>query len=99
MAPHVALLDRIIKASSNPGDTVLDGCCGCASASGTAEPLCRQPIGTNLSPVAATLVESTTIIPFLAAAQRGVGEGCQAPTAAAAGCQATQVTSNETGFG
>ena len=54
----LALLDRIIKASSNPGDIVLDPFCGCATACVSAESLGRQWIGIDLSPVAATLVES-----------------------------------------
>ena len=54
----LALLDRIIKASSNPGDVVLDPFCGCATACVSAESLGRQWIGIDLSPVAATLVES-----------------------------------------
>ena len=54
----LALLDRIIKASSNPGDAVLDPFCGCATACVSAESLGRQWIGIDLSPVAAQLVES-----------------------------------------
>ena len=54
----LALLDRIIKASSNEGDVVLDPFCGCATACVSAESLHRQWIGIDLSPVAATLVES-----------------------------------------
>ena len=54
----LALLDRIIKASSNPGDVVLDPFCGCATACVSAESLHRKWIGIDLSPVAATLVES-----------------------------------------
>ena len=53
----LALLDRIIKASSNPGDVVLDPFCGCATACVSAETLDRQWIGIDLSPVAAELVE------------------------------------------
>ena len=53
----LALLDRIIKASSNRGDLVLDPFCGCATACVSAETLGRQWIGIDLSPVAATLVE------------------------------------------
>ena len=53
-----ALLDRIIQASTNRGDVVLDPFCGCATACVSAESLGRQWIGIDLSPVAATLVES-----------------------------------------
>ncbi len=54
----IKLLDRIVEASSNPGDVVLDPFCGCATACVSAESLGREWIGIDLSPVAATLVES-----------------------------------------
>ena len=54
----LALLDRIIKASTDPEDFVLDPFCGCATACVSAESLNRQWIGIDLSPLAAKLVES-----------------------------------------
>ena len=54
----LALLDRIIKASTNEGDVVLDPFCGCATALVAAEKLDRQWIGIDLSPLAARLVKS-----------------------------------------
>ncbi len=54
----LALLDRIIEASSNPGDVVLDPFCGCATACVSADSLNRQWIGIDLSPLAGKLVES-----------------------------------------
>ena len=51
----LALLDRIIKISSNPGDIVLDPFCGCATALVAAERLGRQWAG-DLSPLAVNLV-------------------------------------------
>ena len=54
----LALLDRIIKASSNEGDVVLDPFCGCATALVAAETLGRQWIGVDLSSLAAKLVVS-----------------------------------------
>ena len=54
----LALLDRIIQASSNEGDVVLDPFAGCATACVSAESLGRQWIGIDLSPLAATLVKS-----------------------------------------
>ena len=51
------LLERIISASSNEGDVVLDPFCGCATALIAAEKLGRQWIGIDLSPVARTLVQ------------------------------------------
>ena len=53
----IALLERIIHASSSEGDVVLDPFCGCATALIAAEKLERQWIGIDLSPVARTLVQ------------------------------------------
>ncbi|MGA2915878.1 MAG: DNA methyltransferase [Sedimentisphaerales bacterium] len=47
-----ALLDRIIKASSNENDIVLDAFCGCGTALVAAENLGRQWIGIDISPTA-----------------------------------------------
>ena len=52
----LALLDRIIKASSNPGDMVLDPFCGCATTLVAAETLGRRWAGIDLSPLAVKLV-------------------------------------------
>ncbi|MGD0597917.1 MAG: DNA methyltransferase [Sedimentisphaerales bacterium] len=48
----LALLDRIIEASSNPNDIVLDAFCGCGTALVAAENLGRQWIGIDVSPTA-----------------------------------------------
>ena len=48
----LALLDRIIKASTNPGDLVLDGFCGCGTALVSAQNLGRRWIGIDVSPTA-----------------------------------------------
>jgi site-specific DNA-methyltransferase (adenine-specific) len=48
----LALLDRIIKASSNPNDIILDAFCGCGTALVAAENLGRQWIGIDISPTA-----------------------------------------------
>ena len=53
----LALLERIIKASSNPNDIVLDPFCGCATTCIAAEKLQRQWIGIDLSPKAVELVQ------------------------------------------
>ena len=50
-------LERIIKASSNEGDLVLDPFCGCATACIAAERLNRQWVGIDISPMAAMMVE------------------------------------------
>ena len=52
----LALLARIIKASSNPGDIVLDPFCGCATTCIAAEKLERQWIGIDVSKKAYDLV-------------------------------------------
>ena len=52
------LLERIIKASSNRGDVVLDPFCGCATTCIAAEKLQRQWIGIDLSPKAVELVKT-----------------------------------------
>ena len=51
-----ALLDRIILASSKPGDMVLDPFCGCATACIAAEMRGRDWVGIDLSEKAAELV-------------------------------------------
>ena len=53
----LALLDRIIRASSNEGDMVLDPFCGCATTCIAAEKLGRQWTGIDISPKAAELVK------------------------------------------
>lgn len=54
----LALLERIIGASSNPGDMVLDPFCGCATTCVAAERLQREWIGIDLSPKSFELVKS-----------------------------------------
>lgn len=52
----LALLERIIKASSNPGDVVLDPFAGCATTCVAAEKLSRRWLGIDLSAKAIELV-------------------------------------------
>ena len=54
----IALLERIVSASSNEGDIVLDPFCGCATTCLAAERLGRHWIGVDLSEEAANLVVS-----------------------------------------
>ena len=54
----LALLERIIEASSNVGDMVLDPFCGCATACVAADRLGRDWAGIDLSSLAARLVET-----------------------------------------
>ena len=53
----LALLERIIRASSNPDDVVFDPFCGCATTLVAAEKLGRQWIGCDLSDLAVRLVK------------------------------------------
>ena len=52
----LALLERIIGASTSPGDLVLDPFCGCATACIAAEKLHRQWIGIDILPQAAAVL-------------------------------------------
>ena len=52
----LALLERVIKASSNEGDVVLDPFCGCATACVAAERLGRRWVGIDISEKAVELV-------------------------------------------
>ena len=54
----IALLERIIKASSNRGDVVFDPFCGCATTLVAADRLQRSWVGIDISPKAAELVVS-----------------------------------------
>lgn len=53
----LALLERIINASSNPGDIVLDPFCGCGTAVHAAEKLGREWIGIDITHLAVSLIE------------------------------------------
>jgi site-specific DNA-methyltransferase (adenine-specific) len=52
-----ALLDRIIRASSNEGDTVLDPFCGCGTAIAVAQRLNRRWIGIDITHLAIGLIK------------------------------------------
>jgi len=52
----LALLERIVAASSNPGDTVLDPFCGCGTAVHAAQRLGRNWIGVDVTHLAVALV-------------------------------------------
>jgi site-specific DNA-methyltransferase (adenine-specific) len=53
----VALLERILSASSNPGDVVLDPFCGCGTTVHAAQKLGRQWIGIDVTHLAIGLIE------------------------------------------
>jgi DNA modification methylase len=54
----VTLLERVIQASSNEGDIILDPFCGCGTAIHAAEKLKRRWIGIDITHLAISLVES-----------------------------------------
>jgi DNA modification methylase len=54
----VALLERIISASSNPGDVVLDPFCGCGTTIDAAEKLGRDWIGIDVTQLAISLIKN-----------------------------------------
>lgn len=53
----LALLERIVSASSNPGDLVLDPFCGCGTAVHAAQSLGRSWIGIDVTHVAVQIIE------------------------------------------
>jgi site-specific DNA-methyltransferase (adenine-specific) len=53
----LTLLERIINASSNPGDVVLGAFCGCGSAIHASEKLGRKWIGIDVTHLAISLIE------------------------------------------
>ena len=52
----VALLERIVKASSNPGEVVLDPFCGCGTTIAAAQKLSRRWIGIDITHLAISLI-------------------------------------------
>lgn len=54
----VALLERIIQASSNPGDLILDPFCGCGTTIDAAEKLGRNWIGIDVTQLATSLIKN-----------------------------------------
>lgn len=53
----LVLLEKIIKMSSNEGDLILDGFCGCGTTLDAAEYLKRNWIGIDISPIAIALMK------------------------------------------
>jgi site-specific DNA-methyltransferase (adenine-specific) len=79
-----ALLDRIIKASSNEGDIVLDPFCGCGTAVVAAQRLKRRWIGIDITPLATNLIKTrlTDIFgPEIRKSYEVVGEPTSVPDA------------------
>lgn len=70
----LALLERIIQASSNPGDLILDPFCGCGTAVVAAQKLGRRWIGIDISHLAISLVRARLHESFPAVQFRVIGE-------------------------
>lgn len=71
----VALLERIIDASSNPGDVVLDPFCGCGTTVAAAQKLGRQWTGIDITHLAITLIKARLQDTFgVAALPKVIGE-------------------------
>lgn len=60
----VALLERIIAASSNEGDVVLDPFCGCGTAIHASQRMNRKWIGIDITHLAISLIESRIVSAF-----------------------------------
>jgi len=79
-----SLLERIIKASSNEGDLVLDPFCGCGTTIAAAQKLKRRWIGIDITHLAITLMKKRLLDSFGTEAQFNViGEPTSLPDAAA----------------
>jgi site-specific DNA-methyltransferase (adenine-specific) len=78
-----ALLERIIKTSSNEGDLVLDPFCGCGTTIAAAQKLNRRWIGIDITNLAITLIRGRLTDTFAGAAEYEViGEPVSLPDAA-----------------
>jgi DNA modification methylase len=70
-----SLLERIISASTNPGDLVLDPFCGCGTTISVAQNLGRRWIGIDITHLAITLIKSRLEAAYGTAAKyRVIGE-------------------------
>jgi hypothetical protein len=90
-----ALLERIISASSNPGDVVLDPFCGCGTTIAAAQALGRPWIGIDITHLAITLIkqrlkDSFGIEQVVRTSLSGKGETAKVGEAAAEYGQATK---------
>jgi len=70
----VALLERIVNASSNEGDVILDPFCGCGTTIAAAEKLGRKWIGIDITHLAVALIKKRILDHFPDAKFDVVGE-------------------------
>ena len=76
-----SLLERIISASSNPGDTVLDPFCGCGTTIAAAQALNRPWIGIDITHLAINLIKNRLKDSFADATFIVIGEPISVPDA------------------
>jgi DNA modification methylase len=79
----VTLLDRIITASSEPGDVVLDAFCGCGSAIASAEGLKRRWIGIDIAQPAIVVIKQQRLKKISESTYEVIGEPVSVPDAEA----------------
>jgi len=78
-----ALLERIIRTSSNEGDTILDPFCGCGTTIAASQKLNRRWLGIDVTHLAITLIRSRLTDTFAGAiTYEVVGEPVSQPDAA-----------------
>ncbi len=85
-----ALLERIIKTSSNEGDVVLDPFCGCGTAIAAAQKLGRRWLGIDITHLAISLMKTRLQDTFgseITAAYTVIGEPTSLPDAQALAAQ------------
>ena len=70
----LALLERIINSSSNPGDIILDPFCGCGTATGAAQKLGRRWVGIDITNLAITIMRKRLDGGFPGIAYKVIGE-------------------------
>src|SRR5262249_23478429 len=70
----LALLERIIEASSNPGDVILDPFCGCGTAIAAAEKLGRRWAGIDITHLSIAFLKYRLEDMFLDVKYQVVGE-------------------------
>ncbi len=70
----LALLERIINTSSDPGDVVLDPFCGCGTAIAAAQKLGRRWIGIDITHLSISLLKSRLVDMFLGVEYEVIGE-------------------------
>ncbi len=80
----IALLERILQASSSEGDLVLDPFCGCGTTVAAAQKLGRRWIGIDITSLATSLIKNRLVESYgkdIAKSYRVIGEPVSVPDA------------------